>query len=286
MSDILEAMGLCKRYGAFALDSVSFSLPAGCIMGFVGPNGSGKTTAIKLILGAIRGDAGRVRLFGEERSEAHNERIGAVLDAPAYVDDWTAADVEAAVSPFYRNWDRAAFASFLDRFGIGRKKKVKELSRGMGTKLQIAAALSHGAELLVLDEPTSGLDPVARDEICDLLRDFVADGRRGALFSTHITQDLEKVADYIAFILNGSIVFAGTKDALLEKYARVAGGRQDLAGGQRSLVIGYREFGTGFEGMVAASDVGRLPRGVLVEQISLDEIIVFMNKGADLNGQA
>jgi len=149
----------------------------------------------------------------------------------------------------------------------------------MKVKLQIAAALSHNAQLLILDEPTSGLDPVARDEICDLLREFVADESKSVLFSTHITSDLEKTADFITFILSGAIVFTGEKDDLLQRYARVTGGLGDLSTEQKSLIIGCREHGTGFEGMVETANIGNLPKTVLAEEISLDEIIIFMNKG-------
>jgi len=283
MSNILEARGLRKSYGAFMLNDVTFDLPGGYIMGFIGPNGAGKTTTIKLILNIIRGDSGSVNLFGSENALVQNEEIGVVMDAPLYVDDWKVGDVESAISPFYKHWDKQIFAEYLKQFGLDTKKKVKELSRGMKIKLQIAAALSHDAKLLILDEPTSGLDPVARDEICDLLRGFVSDENKSVLFSTHITGDLEKTADYITFILNGSIVFTGVKDDLIGKYARVTGGPGDLSREQKSLVIGYREHGTGFEGMVETTDIGELPKTVLTEEISLDEIIIFMNKGAKIN---
>jgi len=183
------------------------------------------------------------------------------------------------VLPFYKQWDKRLFADYIKRFGLDTKKKVKELSRGMKVKLQIAAALSHNAQLLILDEPTSGLDPVARDEICDLLRGFVADESKSVLFSTHITSDLEKTADFITFILSGAIVFTGEKDDLLQQYARVTGGLGDLNAEQKSLIIGCREHGTGFEGMVETANIGKLPKTVLAEEISLDEIIIFMNKG-------
>ena len=283
MNNILEVRGLRKSYGSFTLNDVSFDVPGGYIMGFVGPNGAGKTTTVKLILNVIQSDAGEVRLFGGENAVSSNEQIGVVMDAPLYVDDWKLSDVEKAVSPFYPQWDKGSFAGHLKRFGLDPKKKVKELSRGMKIKLQIAVALSHNAKLLILDEPTSGLDPVARDEICDLLREFVTDEGKSVLFSTHITSDLDKTADHITFILNGSIVFTGAKDDLLEKYARVTGGPGDLNAEQKQLVIGYREHGTGFEGMVEAADTGKLPKGVLTEEISLDEIIIFMNKGVKIH---
>jgi ABC-2 type transport system ATP-binding protein len=276
MNNILEVRELNKRYGAFELKSVTFDVPRGYIMGFVGPNGAGKTTTIKLILGVITADGGSV-------NAPSREQIGIVMDAPLYVDEWTPGDIETAISPFYGNWETEQFAGHLKRFGLDAKKKVKELSRGMKVKLQIAVALSHNAKLLVLDEPTSGLDPVARDEICDLLREFVTDNGKSVLFSTHITTDLEKTADYITFILDGRIAFTGAKDALLEKYVRATGGLCKLSPEQRKLVIGYREYSAGFEGMVETARVGKLPRGVLTEPITLDEIIIFMNKGAKIH---
>lgn len=282
MNNILELRGLHKNYGSFTLKDVTFDVPSGYIMGFIGPNGAGKTTTLKMILNVISREAGSVNVFGRESEIAQNEGIGVVMDAPMYVDDWKVSDVEKAVSPFYKQWNRELFSKYITRFGLESKKKLKELSRGMKIKLQIAVALSHNAKLLILDEPTSGLDPVARDEICDLLREFVTDENKSVLFSTHITSDLEKTADYITFILNGGIVFTGAKDELLEKYARVTGGLNDLNAEQKKLVIGYREHGTGFEGMVEAANIAKMPKGVLAEEISLDEIIIFMNKGAKI----
>jgi ABC-2 type transport system ATP-binding protein len=284
MNNAIEARGLCKKYGSFTLKDVSFDLPSGYIMGFIGPNGSGKTTTIKLILKVIQGDAGAIRLFGGSSAAACNDQIGVVMDTPLYVDDWTAAGVGRALSPFYSRWDPGRFADYLRRFGIEPQKKVKELSRGMKVKLQIAAALSHDAKLLILDEPTSGLDPVARDEICDLLHEFVTDENHSVLFSTHITSDIEKTADYITFILNGSINFTGPKEALLEKYTRVAGGPGELTAEQKRLVVGRREHETGFEGMAETVSIGKLPGNVLTEKISLDEIVIFMNREAKSNG--
>ena len=284
MNNILEVRGLRKSYGAFTLDDVSFDVPSGYIMGFIGPNGAGKTTTIKLILNIINRAGGSVKLSGQELAVAQNGQIGVVMDTPMYVDEWTLKDVEKAISPFYADWDASQFAGYLSQFGLDAKKKVKELSRGMKVKLQIAAALSHGAKLLILDEPTSGLDPVARDEICDLLREFVIDENKSVLFSTHITADLEKAADFITFILDGSVVFTGAKDDLLEKYARVTGGLNELSVEQTKLVIGYREYGEGFEGMLETVKIGMLPDTVLAEDISLDDIIIYMNRWVKANG--
>jgi ABC-2 type transport system ATP-binding protein len=290
MNNILELRGLRKSYGTFSLDDISFEMPAGYIMGFVGPNGAGKTTTIKAILNVIRCQSGNIKLFGDDiENSAPNERLGVVMDSPFYVDEWTVKDVERALSPFYTHWDAAKYADCIQRFGIDSCKKVKDLSRGMKVKLQLAVALSHNADLLILDEPTSGLDPVSRDEVCDILREFIADANKAVLFSTHITTDLEKVADYITFILDGRIVFTGTKDALLEKYARITGGLNEINGAQRKHIIGYREHGTGFEGMIETAYIRSLPNGLLTEPITLEEIIIFMNKasvaceGAEIN---
>jgi ABC-2 type transport system ATP-binding protein len=285
MNNVLEVRGLNKSYEGFALKDVSFEIPAGYIMGFIGPNGAGKTTTIKSILNMLHDSSGEIKLFGLEREEHAgeiNEKIGVVMDSPLYVDDWSAADVETAVAPFYPHWDSAAFASLLKRFSIEPKKKVKELSRGMKVKLMVAVALSHQAELLILDEPTSGLDPVARDELCDMLADFVTAENRSILFSTHITSDLEKIADYVTFILDGKIVFTGPKEELMEKYVLIKGGLRELNPEQRRLVIGLREHATGFDGMAEAKDIGKLPKSLLVEPISLEEIVIYMNKGVAL----
>jgi ABC-2 type transport system ATP-binding protein len=283
MNNILAINGISKSYGAFSLKDVSFTVPEGYICGFIGPNGAGKTTTIKAVLNIVRADAGTVELFGNAGGDDPLKRVGVVMDSPFYVDEWTISDVETVLSPFYQNWNSQKYYEYLRRFGIERGKKVKELSRGMKVKLQLAAALCHNAELLILDEPTSGLDPVARDEICGILREFVLDENRGVLFSTHITADLEKTADYIAFILGGQIVFSGAKEDLLEKYTRVTGGLGEINSSQKAVIIGYREHGTGFEGMIETAQIPKMPGGVLSEQITLDEIIIFMNKGAAIN---
>ncbi len=286
MNSILEVDGLCKRYDTFSLNEVSFQIPEGFIMGFIGPNGAGKTTTIKSILNMVNYQAGNIRLFGmdhRDHSVQINEHIGVVMDAPFYVDDWTMADVEAAVAPFYSQWNRGQYAALLEKFKIEKKKKVKELSRGMKVKLMLAVALSHDAKLLILDEPTSGLDPVARDELCDLLGEFVSDEGHSVLFSTHITSDLEKIADYITFILNGTIVFSGPKEDLLEKFILVKGGLEELDEEQKGLIIGRREHSTGFEGMTEVANVGHLPKSLLLEPITLEEIIIFMNKEANVH---
>jgi len=281
MTDILSVEGLSKHYPQFSLHDLSFSVPGGAVMGFIGANGAGKTTTIKAILGMIHRDGGSIRLFGEDfdgQSPAVKELLGVVLDEPFYVEEWTLLDVEHAVAPFYSSWDTAEYRTCLSRFGLDAQKKVKELSRGMKVKLMLAVALSHGARLLILDEPTSGLDPVARDELMDLLRLFVCDEKHAILFSTHITTDLEKIADYITFIQNGTSVFTGETDALLGAYILVRGGAADLSAALRSRLLGLREHSVGFEGLLPVSDAKLLPPGTVCEPPTLEEIMVFLSK--------
>ena len=283
MSNLIEVKNLCKSYPDFSLDNVTFSVPSGYIMGFIGPNGAGKTTTIKSILGMITTDNGEVTLFDEKVSTDSpqlKEDVGVVMDIPFYVDDWKVKAVESAISPFYKNWNHDTFDSLIRKFGIDKNKKVKELSRGMKVKLMLSTALSHNAKLLILDEPTSGLDPVARDDLMEILLNFVSDESNSVLFSTHITSDLEKVADYITFIIGGKIEFTGERDRLLEIYRLIKGGKHELTVDQKKNIIGYREHSYGFEGMVRTDNINKMPAGIVTEKISLEEIIVFMNKGA------
>lgn len=223
MSYLMEIDNLGKRYDDFELSGVSLAVEPGCVVGFIGSNGAGKTTTIKAILGIIAADAGTVRLFGEPVTcgsaalDAIKSRIGIVLDTCAFLDTCRVCDVGAIGRAAYREWDAAQFAALCDRFNLTPKKKVSELSRGMGMKLTLAFALSHNPELLVLDEATAGLDPIARDEVLDLLRDFMAEGDRGILMSTHITSDLEKIADEVVCVDAGRIVFTAPKDAITDE---------------------------------------------------------------------
>ncbi|HBT96075.1 MAG TPA: ABC transporter ATP-binding protein [Coriobacteriia bacterium] len=277
-SKALEIRSLRKSYEGFTLDNISFDVPNGYITGFIGPNGAGKTTTIKLLLDIAMADSGSVRVFGEEKSIYLNNQIGVVTDEPPFADFWSCDDLESVLSAFYDRWDKLAFDSHLKRFEIDRKKAIKELSRGMKVKLMIAVALSHDAKILVLDEPTSGLDPVARDEICTLLGDFICDEKHSVLFSTHITSDLEKIADYVVFILDGRLIFNGSKEELIENFVHIKGGRDELSVEQRALVIGIREHGTGFAGMASISDIEKLPNTAVYDPITLDEMIIYFNK--------
>ncbi len=276
----LTINGLSKRFAGFKLQDISFTLPKGYIMGFVGPNGSGKTTTIQLILNMLKRDSGEIKVFGKDNLKEENtikQDIGIVFDSIFFVDTWSVRETEKAVSIFYDNWRHDIFTDMLERFELPERKKVKDLSRGMQMKLMLACAFSHDAKLLILDEPTSGLDPVSRDELCDLLADFVTDDKRSVLFSTHITTDLEKIADYITFILGGQIVFTGTKEDLIEKYVMVKGGLDELDSRQKECIIGLRRHGTGFEGIAKAADMHKFSKKWLVEPVALDDIIIHIS---------
>lgn len=216
MQNLLELKGISRTVSdRFSLRDVTLAVEPGQIVGFVGANGAGKTTTIRAALGLIKLDAGEVRLFGQrcgadapdETQRCLRARIGLVLDTCPFPSTLKVGQIEALVGPAYPTWDRKTFAGFIDRFGLDPKTKVKDLSRGMGMRLQLACALSHNAKLLILDEATAGLDPMAREELLDELLAFVSDGQRSVLLSSHITSDLERAADRVICIDNGSIVF-------------------------------------------------------------------------------
>ena len=281
MDACLSLSGVCKSFKAFTLRDIGFALPAGYIMGLIGPNGAGKTTTIKLILNMLERDGGHIELFGLDNVAHENtvkQQVGTVFDTSFFVDGWTLRDTEKAIAPFYDSWRHDTFADLAERFGLPGGRKIADFSRGMQMKLMLAVALSHDARLLILDEPTSGLDPVARDELLDILQDYIADGERSVLFSTHITTDLEKVADYITYIRGGELFYTGTRDDLMDAYRLIKGRGEDLTDDLRSCIFGLRETGVGFEGMVACGDI---PVGghFTVDAATLDDIVVYGNKG-------
>ena len=281
MNNVLEINNITKDYKKFKIDNISFNLPKGYIMGFIGANGAGKTTTIKLILNMIKRDSGEIKVFGLDNireEERIKEQIGVVFDECYYLEDWTLNDVEKAVSMFYKNWNSSIYEKYLKEFNLARDKKVKDLSRGMRMKLMIAVAFSHEAKLLILDEPTSGLDPVARDEFLDILRDYIEDEEKSVIFSSHITSDIEKIADYITYINNGKIIFTGEKDEFLEKYCIIKGGKEDITESQKKEIIGLRIHSTGFEGLIELKKAVGFSSKVIIEKASLDEIMIYMNK--------
>jgi len=256
MSKILEVNDITKDYGKFKLDNVSFSLDRGYVMGFIGPNGAGKSTTIKMIMNLIRRNSGEIKVFGKDNIESEKEikeKIGFVYDECFYYQELSLKDNAKIISRFYKNWDKVKYRELIDRFNLSEKKKVKQLSKGMKMKFSLAMALSHKAEFLIMDEPTSGLDPVFRNEILDLLYEEIQDEKKSVFFSTHITSDLEKIADYITFINNGKLVFSKEKNDIMESYSLVRGGKEILNSTLKNEFISIKENSFGFEGLTTNS---------------------------------
>ncbi len=282
----LSVTGLTKHYDSgFTLDDVTFDLPSGYIMGLVGPNGAGKSTLIKLILNMTTRDAGRIEVLGldamadEERAK---EQLGVVLDSSYFIEYMTVNAVERTSSPMYPLWDHNLFDAYLRRFGLGRNKKIKDLSRGMQMKLMLAVALSHDAKLLILDEPTSGLDVLSRDELMDILSDYVADGGHSVIFSTHITTDLERCADFLVYITNGMLYYSGPKDEFEDAFRLVKGGPDELTDGLRRAMVGIRTYATGFDALVRTQDIPHIggTDGLLTQHASIEDVIRLTNAAA------
>ncbi|MCI9403563.1 MAG: ABC transporter ATP-binding protein [Oscillospiraceae bacterium] len=274
---------LTKDYGSFVLQDVSLAVPGGTIMGLIGENGAGKSTTIKCILNLIHRDAGTITLLDKDNiaeEAAVKEDIGLVLDESLFHDSLRPRDVGKIMGKLYQNWDGRLFDSYLEKFSLSKDKLVKELSKGMKMKLSIAAALSHHPRLLILDEATSGLDPVVRDELLDEFLAFIQDEDHAILISSHITSDLEKVADYVTYLHKGRVAVQGTKDELLESYGRLACTRTDLAKVDRAFLAGVRENQFGCEALVKDRRAFRAAYPDLpVDPVSLEDIMVFTVKG-------
>ena len=284
----LAVTGVTKHYDSgFALDDVTFDLPKGYIMGLIGPNGAGKSTLIKLILNMIRRGHGSIQVLGLDNiidEEAVKEQLGVVFDLSYLYEQWKVSKVERIVAPLYPAWNGERYRRYLDDFGLGGaqngKKKIRDLSRGMQMKLMLAIALSHDAKLLILDEPTSGLDVLARDELMDMLHAYIEDGEHSVLFSTHITADLERAADFITYITGGRLYYTGPKDEFEESFRIVKGGPDELAQLPAGVVLGSHTYQTGFDALVRSDSLGTVSAAVadiVVEPASIDDIIRLTN---------
>ncbi len=281
MENILEIQGLCKAYDDFALKDVSFSLPKGFIMGFVGENGSGKTTTIRAILNMANIDSGKISVFGLDSvtdTISIKERLGVVFDSLYLAEHLNVRQIEQQLKPFYKDWNSEEFFSRIKEFDLPDNRKVGDFSKGMKMKLMVAVALSHKAELIILDEPTSGLDPVARDELLDILAEYIEDENRGVLFSTHITADVERIADYVTILHNGKVWYTGTKDELTESYAVIKGAEEDIPSGLKEKFIGFHAYRNGFDALIRTDNLEGIPDSLESEKASIDEILVYIAK--------
>ncbi|XID91885.1 ABC transporter ATP-binding protein [Paenibacillaceae bacterium WGS1546] len=280
----LDIRNLNKNYPNFQLKDVSFQLEKGYIMGFIGANGAGKTTTIKSILNMIHRDSGEVYILGKNMAEYELElkqEIGCTFGG---IDFYTRSKMKKltdVIKKFYTNWDDETYRTYLRRFKLDENKKIAELSTGMKVKYSLTLALSHGAKLLILDEPTSGLDPVARDDLLDIFQKLVADGEISILFSTHITSDLEKCADFITFIDNGQIVHSADKEEFIASY-RLLNGEVSEIDQVKERLISYKTNSFGFTGLIRSRDFDP-SSGMKATAPSLEEIMIYFAKREDMH---
>jgi ABC-2 type transport system ATP-binding protein len=280
MTNLLEIRKLTKSYGSFALQNVDLEVPSGTITGLVGANGAGKSTLIKLVLGLLPPDSGEIRLFGQNAhtdSTLLRQRIGFVQESPTLFPLLRVAELGQAIAPFYPTWNAATFRRLCDTFELPLKTPFRKLSQGSRMKTALTLALSHDAELLLLDEPTSGLDPLVRREVLDLLLEVIQDESKAVLFSTHITSDLERVADHIAILKAGRLVLAGAKDELLESWTLVKGGEELLAGPLKHRCHGGERTELGLTLLCQGPETlaPMLPDGAFQERPTLEDLVYF-----------
>lgn len=282
----IEITNLSKRFDQFQLKDVNLLLPKGSIMGFIGENGAGKTTTIKLILNQLKSDAGTISILGYDHIRDEKKlkgEIGVVFDESYFHDNIKPKHISKIMEHIYRNWDREMFSHYLKAFHLPENKIIKDFSRGMKMKLSLATALSHHPRLLILDEPTSGLDPVIRNEILDIFLDFIQDEEHSILFSSHITSDLEKVADYITFLHEGKILFSESKDDLLADYGMLLCGSADFSSVDKGDIIGHRENRFGHEMLIRNKDrMAKKYKGFTIDSVTIEDIMLFYVKGDHL----
>jgi len=286
MDNILEIKNLHKSYKNFTLDNLSFNVERGSVMGFIGPNGSGKSTTIKLIMNLIKKDSGNINVFGLDNlnyNKEIKEKIGFVYDENYFYEKLNIIEMKNILRPFYKSWNDSLFEKFIKEFELPKKSKIETLSKGMKMKFSLAVALCHNAELIIMDEPTSGLDPVFRSELLDILYNIIQDENVSIFFSTHITTDLEKIADYITFINKGKLVFSQTKDEIVENYGLVKGGKELLDNDTRREFVSIKESSFGFEALT--NDIVKARKIFngkgIIERASLEDIMVYTVRGSD-----
>ncbi len=281
MENILEVKNLNKKYPTFALKDVNINLPKGVIMGFIGENGSGKTTTIKTILNIIKDYDGQIKLFGKSNTEeVVKEDIGVVLDDMFFSEILLIKDIDLIMKGIFKNWDRDMFFKYLDKFNLNKGQKIKTLSKGMKKKLEIITAISHHPKLLILDEPTSGLDPVARNEVMELFQSFIQNEECSIFFSTHITTDLEHIADYITFISDGEIVLSKTKDEIMDNYGIVKCSEKDFNKFKKDDYLKFRKNKYDYDVLVEnRKEFKKKYKELVIDKITLEDLMVLMIKG-------
>ncbi len=278
--EILSVQNLNKRYEKFALKNVSFALEKGYIMGFIGRNGAGKTTTLKALLNLVHADSGTIRILGKDFANnelAVKQKVGSVFGGVHFYPKKKLKTITSVTKRFYDEWDEGAYERYVKRFDLDTEKKVYELSDGMKVKYALALALSHHAQLLILDEPTSGLDPVSRDDLLELFQELIEDGEKSILFSTHITSDLEKCADYITYIRNGEIIASADKERFLNDYQIVKGTKEQFSEALSSKLIGYKKNSFGFTGLIKTADLP-VDGHIDLSPADLESIMIYCEK--------
>lgn len=278
MENSIEIKGLCRKYPQFQLKDISFNVPCGTVMGFIGENGAGKSTTIKAILGLLNKGEGSIKVLGEnaaDLSPAVKEKIGIVFDGLSFPETLNAVQLDKVMAGLYKTWNSEVFFGYMKRFDLPLKKKFKGFSRGMQMRLSIAAALSHDPQLLVLDEPTSGLDPVMRSEILDIFLEFMQDETHSILLSTHITSDLEHIADYITFIHKGELIFTQERNEMRDKYRILKCTPEDVERMDKADIIGMKKTRFTVEVLTDAAD--KYP-DIVADIPSIEDIMVYYVK--------
>lgn len=288
---VIELKDVTKDYGDFVLDQVSFNIPSGCICGFVGQNGAGKTTTIRLIMDIITAKSGEIKVFGKDmhkEGKVLKDDIGVVFDEMGFHDFLTGKQINQIMSKMYTNWSEEVFAGYMKRFGLPMKKKCGKFSRGMRMKLQIAVAMSHGAKLLIMDEPTSGLDPIVRNEILEIFQEFVMEEDHTILLSSHITGDIERIADMVVFIDRGRIVLSGEKDVILENHAMMKCSKKDADSIAKEDIVSVRQSAFGVDVLVHDKKAcARKYEKLTMEHCSLEEIMIhYVNRANNESKEA
>lgn len=283
LENVIEIKGLCKKYRNFALTDVDISIPEGCVTGFIGLNGQGKTTTIRTLLGLAQKDAGQVRLLGLDMDQHEKEiknRLGVVFDEGYLYESLKMNEMKSIVASAYTHWDEDAYRHFMQRFSLQEEQRIATLSKGMKMKFALTLALSHRAQLLIMDEPTSGLDPLVRKELLDILSEFMAAGGKGVFYSSHITSDLDKFADMIVMIHDGKIVFVEDKDVLLDSYVSVKGDKNELSEELQKAFITLKLGEYSFSGITRQVQLlkERIP-DIVCERANLEAIMLALLEG-------
>ncbi|MCK8061106.1 MULTISPECIES: ABC transporter ATP-binding protein [unclassified Fusibacter] len=282
--NVIEINNLVKTFPEFSLNQVSLTLPEGYIMGLIGSNGAGKTTLIKIMMGLYHYDDGDISILGLhpiKDGKALREHIGFVFDEPKYY-DFSLKKIKKIISPFYKEWNDALFYEYLKKFRLKDSYRFKKLSRGMKLKFSLAIALSHNAKLLILDEPTSGLDPVFRTEFLEILQSVIENGKTSVLFSTHITTDAEKIADYITYIRNGSIEFSNTLDQVMSSYLLVKGQGNQIPKDVQEIMLGSKVTPYNYEALVKSDQITHKVWDI-EEVPTLEQVMYFYERSSDYN---